>query len=61
MKNEKELQRFQIGEARANLSDIVNSVRWTKEPVILKNRDKEVAMIVSMDLYDEVMKKFLEG
>lgn len=48
-------------DARANLSEMVNQARYVKRPVILTSRDKDVAMIVSMDFYDEVMRKFLEG
>lgn len=56
-----DFERFPIGEARANLSEIVGKVRFGKKPIILRSRAKEVAVIVPIEYLALIEKKFLEG
>lgn len=36
-------------DARKNFADIVNKVAYSKEPIVLTRRGKEIAALISMD------------
>lgn len=41
-------------EARANLGDVLNSVYYTKEPVLVQKKGKTVAVIISPEEYARI-------
>lgn len=40
-------------DARASFSDVLNSVFYTKEPVVVEKKGRRVAVIISPDEYEE--------
>jgi len=55
-------KRISVGEARANLSDLLGSVYYGKEPVIVERKGKPMAVLISPEQFeryqDQVMKRF---
>ena len=41
-------------EARANLGDLLNSVYYTKEPVIVQKKGKTMGIIISPEEYERI-------
>jgi prevent-host-death family protein len=41
-----------VREARANFSDLTNSVYYTKEPVIVEKKGRPVAVVISPEEYE---------
>ncbi len=52
-------------DAQANFSDLVGSVYYTKEPVIVERRGRPMAVVISSEQYDGyrefVMERFREA
>lgn len=46
--------------ARANFGDVLNSVFYTKEPVIVEKKGKVVAVIISPDEYERYRQQRLD-
>ena len=44
-------------EARANLGDVLNSVYYTKEPVIVQKKGKAVAVIISPEAFQRLQEE----
>lgn len=49
-----------ISELRRNLQDIVDSVYYTKKPIIIMRRNKVRAVIVPLSQEDESIKKAIK-
>ncbi len=46
-----------VREARANFSDLLGSVYYTKEPVIVERKGKPFAVVISPELYEKVRRE----
>ncbi len=44
-------------EARANLGDVLNSVYYTKEPVVVQKKGKVVAVIISPEAFQRLQEE----
>lgn len=50
------VKRMSSQEARANFSDLLGSVYYTKEPVIVEKKGKPVAVMISPEQFETVQK-----
>src|SRR5438552_18672197 len=50
------VRRMSSREARANFSDLLGQVYYTKEPVIVEKKGKPMAVVVSPDDYERYQK-----
>jgi len=48
-------------EARANFQEIIDTVHYTKEPMILSKRNRPWVMIVPLKEEDDEMKEIIEN
>lgn len=48
------VRRMSSREARANFSDLLGSVFYTNEPVIVEKKGKPVAVLISPDTYERI-------
>ena len=50
-------RRMSAREARANFSDLLGLVYYTKEPVIVEKKGKPVAVVISLEEYERFRKE----
>jgi prevent-host-death family protein len=51
------VKRYSSREARANFSDILGLVYYTKEPVIVERKGKPYAVLISPEQYDAIQQE----
>lgn len=49
-----------IDELRSNLADIVNRVTYAKDRIVVKKYNRDVALIISLDEYEELVNKIID-
>lgn len=49
-----------IDELRSNLADIVNRVAYAKDRIVVKKHNRDVAMLISLDEYEELIDKIID-
>lgn len=49
-----------IDELRSNLADIVNRVTYAKDKVVVKKHNRDVAMLISLDEYENLVDKMID-
>lgn len=55
------VKRMSTQEARANFSDLLGSVYYTKQPVVVEKKGKPVAVVISPEQYKQLEKIRQEG
>lgn len=56
-----EIKKMSSREARANFSELLGSVYYTKQPVMVEKKGKPVAVVVSPEQFSELEKIEAEG
>jgi prevent-host-death family protein len=53
-------KRMSVRDARANFSDLIGSVYYTKEPVIIERKGKPAAVVISPEQYERYEQQVME-
>jgi prevent-host-death family protein len=51
------VKRMSVREARANFADVLGTVYYAKEPVIVEKKGKPVAVVVSPEQFERIRKE----
>lgn len=54
------IRSISINELRSNLADIVNRVTYANDRVVVKKHNRDVAMIISLDEYEQLVNKMID-
>ena len=53
-------KRVSVGEARANLADLLGAVYYGKEPVVVERKGKPMAVLISPEQYERYQRDVME-
>ncbi len=53
-------KRMSVGEARANFSDLIGSVYYGKEPVVVERKGKPMVVLISPEQFDHYQEQVKE-